>query len=95
MDLNVSSALRGDFSAAHLTGTTRTCSPPTRRKNTVFAFARDGIASPEAFGIRLATHFAGSYPWISGARVAWSPTGGTGSPSGGSRTTTRSGGGRR
>jgi urate oxidase len=36
----------------------------------VFAFARDGIGSPEEFGERLARHFAGSYDWISGARVA-------------------------
>lgn len=70
VDLNVSSALRGDFSAAHLTGDNAHVLTTDAQKNTVFAFARDGIASPEAFGIRLATHFAGSYPWISGARVA-------------------------
>jgi urate oxidase len=40
------------------------------QKNTVFAFARDGVGSPEAFALRLARHFAGAYPWISGARVA-------------------------
>jgi urate oxidase len=40
------------------------------QKNTVFAFARDGVGSPEEFGLRLARHFAGSYAWIAGARVA-------------------------
>ena len=40
------------------------------QKNTVFAFARDRIGTPEGFGLRLARHFAGSYDWISGARVA-------------------------
>jgi urate oxidase len=40
------------------------------QKNTVFAFARDGIGTPEQFALRLARHFAGSYDWISGARVA-------------------------
>ncbi|SDG89685.1 factor-independent urate hydroxylase [Klenkia brasiliensis] len=70
VDLNVSSALRGDFSAAHLTGDNAHVLTTDAQKNTVFAFARDGISSPEAFGIRLAAHFAGSYPWISGARVA-------------------------
>ncbi|MEI4273569.1 urate oxidase [Klenkia sp. LSe6-5] len=70
VDLNVSSALRGDFSAAHLTGDNAHVLTTDAQKNTVFAFARDGVASPEAFALRLATHFAGSYPWISGARVA-------------------------
>ncbi|SDP21463.1 urate oxidase [Klenkia soli] len=69
VDLNVSSALRGDFSAAHLTGDNAHVLTTDAQKNTVFAFARDGISSPEAFGLRLATHFAGSYDWISGARV--------------------------
>jgi urate oxidase len=40
------------------------------QKNTVFAFARDGIGSPEEFGIRLADHFTGSQQWVTGARVA-------------------------
>ena len=39
------------------------------QKNTVFAFARDGIGEIEDFGLRLARHLAGAYPWISGARV--------------------------
>jgi urate oxidase len=44
--------------------------PTDTQKNTVFAFARDGVGSPEEFGLRLAQHFAGSYDWITGARVA-------------------------
>ena len=36
----------------------------------MFAFARDGVGTPEEFGLRLARHFAGSYDWITGARVA-------------------------
>ncbi len=40
------------------------------QKNTVFAFARDGVGAPEEFGLRLARHFAGAYEWITGARVA-------------------------
>ena len=70
MDLNVSSALRGDFSDARLTGDNAHLLTTDAQKNTVFAFARDGIASPEAFGLRLTGHFAGSYDWITGARVA-------------------------
>ncbi len=70
VDLNVSSALRGDFAAAHLAGDNAHVLTTDAQKNTVFAFARDGIGPPETFGTRLATHFAGSYDWITGARVA-------------------------
>jgi urate oxidase len=70
VDLNVSSSLRGDFAAAHTAGDNAHVLTTDAQKNTVFAFARDGVDSPEAFGLRLARHFAGSYPWITGARVA-------------------------
>ncbi|MET0764081.1 MAG: factor-independent urate hydroxylase [Blastococcus sp.] len=70
VDLNVSSSLRGDFSAAHTAGDNAHVLATDAQKNTVFAFARDGIGSPETFGLRLARHFAGSYDWITGARVA-------------------------
>ena len=70
VDLNVSSSLRGDFAAAHRSGDNRHVLATDTQKNTVFAFARDGIGSPEAFALRLARHFAGAYPWITGARVA-------------------------
>ena len=70
VDLNVSSALRGDFAAAHTAGDNAHVLTTDAQKNTVFAFAREGIGSPEEFGIRLARHLAGSFPWITGARVA-------------------------
>ena len=70
VDLNVSSALRGDFAAAHTAGDNAHVLTTDAQKNTVFAFARDGIGSPEEFGIRLADHFTGSQPWVTGARVA-------------------------
>ena len=70
VDLNVSSSLRGDFTAAHTAGDNTHVLATDTQKNTVFAFARDGVGSPEAFALRLARHFAGAYPWISGARVA-------------------------
>ena len=69
-DLNVSSSLRGDFAAAHTAGDNTHVLATDTQKNTVFAFARDGIGSPEAFGLRLARHFAGAYDWITGARIA-------------------------
>ncbi len=70
VDLNVSSSLRGDFTTAHTAGDNAHVLTTDTQKNTVFAFARDGVGSPEAFALRLARHFAGAYAWISGARVA-------------------------
>jgi urate oxidase len=69
-DLNVSTSLRGDFTAAHTAGDNAHVLATDTQKNTVFAFARDGVGEPEEFGLRLARHFAGAYPWITGARVA-------------------------
>ena len=67
-DLSVTSQLRGDFTAAHLTGDNRHVVPTDTQKNTVFAFARDGIGSPEEFLLRLADHFTGSFEWVTGGR---------------------------
>ncbi|HEV7653484.1 MAG TPA: urate oxidase [Mycobacteriales bacterium] len=68
-DLNVSTTLRGDFAAAHLDGDNGHVLATDTQKNTVFAFARDGIGEIEDFGLRLARHFAGAYRWITGARI--------------------------
>lgn len=70
VDLNVSSSLRGDFAAAHTAGDNSHVLATDTQKNTVFAFARDGVGTPEEFCLRLARHFAGAYEWITGARVA-------------------------
>jgi urate oxidase len=70
VDLDVSSSLRGDFTDTHTAGDNSHVLATDTQKNTVMAFARDGVASPEEFGLRLARHFAGAYPWITGARVA-------------------------
>jgi urate oxidase len=69
VDLDVSSSLRGDFAAAHTVGDNSHVLTTDAQKNTVFAFARDGVGSPEEFGLRLARHLAASYDWITGARV--------------------------
>lgn len=68
-DLNVTSTLRGDFTDAHLAGDNAHVLATDTQKNTVYAFARDGIGTIESFGLRLARHFAGAYPWIDNARV--------------------------
>ncbi|MGW9632262.1 factor-independent urate hydroxylase [Agromyces sp. NPDC055520] len=67
-DLNVTSRLRGDFAAAHLSGDNAHVVPTDTQKNTIFAFARDGVGSPEAFLLRLAEHFTSSFDWVSGGR---------------------------
>ena len=61
-DLTVSTALRGDFAAAHLDGDNAHVLATDTQKNTVFAFARDGVGEIEDFGLRLARHFAGGVP---------------------------------
>jgi urate oxidase len=48
-DLNVTSQLRGDFAAAHLEGDNAHVVATDTQKNTIYAFARDGIGSPEEF----------------------------------------------
>lgn len=70
VDLCVSVALAGDLADTHLTGDNAHVLPTDTQKNTVYAFARDGVASPEAFGLRLARHFVDSQPSIHRARVS-------------------------
>jgi urate oxidase len=67
-DLNVTSQLRGDFEAAHLEGDNTHVVATDTQKNTIYAFARDGIGSPEAFLLRLGEHFTSSFDWVTGGR---------------------------
>ncbi|WP_427016883.1 factor-independent urate hydroxylase [Pseudarthrobacter sp. P1] len=69
-DLNVTSQLRGDFAEAHLTGDNAHVVATDTQKNTVYALAREGVGSPEAFLLRLAEHFTSSFDWVSGGRWA-------------------------
>ncbi len=70
VDLNVTSQLRGDFEAAHTRGDNSHVVATDTQKNTIFAFARDGVDSPEQFLLRLAEHFTSSFGWVSGGRWA-------------------------
>lgn len=57
-DINVSSALTGDFADAHLRGDQASVLPTDTQKNTAYAYAKEkGISSVEQFGLDLATHF--------------------------------------
>lgn len=67
-DLNVTSQLRGDFQAAHLQGDNAHVVATDTQKNTIYAFAREGIGSPEAFLLRLSEHFTSGFEWVTGGR---------------------------
>ncbi|MEO6586924.1 MAG: factor-independent urate hydroxylase [Knoellia sp.] len=69
-DLNVTSQLRGDFEAAHTDGDNGHVVATDTQKNTVFAFAKDGISSPEELLLRLADHFTSEFDWVTGGRWA-------------------------
>lgn len=69
-DLNVTSQLHGDFAAAHTDGDNSNVVATDTQKNTVYAFAKDGVGSPEAFLLRLGAHFTTSFDWVTGGR--WS-----------------------
>jgi urate oxidase len=69
-DLNVSSALRGNFEAAHTTGDQSDVLPTDTQKNTAFAFAKEkGIGAIEDYALTLGGHFIDSAPAADGARI--------------------------
>ena len=65
-DLNVTSLLHGDFASAHVDGNNEHVVPTDTQKNTVYAFAKDGIGSPEEFLLRLGAHFTADFDWVTG-----------------------------
>jgi urate oxidase len=69
-DLSVTSQLRGDFDAAHRIGDNTNVVATDTQKNTIFAFAKDGIGAPEQFLLRLGKHFTDEFAWVSGGRWA-------------------------
>ena len=69
-DLNVSTALRGDFAAAHTDGDQRNVLPTDSQKNTCFAFAKQkGIGCIEDYALELARHFVHDIGPVASARV--------------------------
>ncbi|WP_103337494.1 factor-independent urate hydroxylase [Amycolatopsis sp. CA-126428] len=69
-DLTVSTSLRGELAATHLTGDNAGVLATDTQKNTVYAFAKEApVGEIEAFGLRLARHFTGTQENITGARV--------------------------
>lgn len=85
-DLTVSTALRGDFAAAHVDGDQSRVLPTDTQKNTAFAYAKQhGISSPEDYALALARRLLEATPAATGATIrvdehAWDriPVGGAG-----------------
>jgi urate oxidase len=71
VDFNVSIALSGDLTAAHLTGDNSGVLPTDTMKNTVYAFAKEhGVGEPETFALLLARHFVSTQPQVHAAGVS-------------------------
>ncbi|WP_007025802.1 factor-independent urate hydroxylase [Saccharomonospora iraqiensis] len=69
-DLTVSTALRGNFGAAHVDGDQGDVLPTDTQKNTVFSFAEEhGVGTIEDFALVLADHFLVQAPAATGARI--------------------------
>ena len=69
-DVNVSTCLRGDFSAAHLAGDQSEVLPTDTQKQTAYAYAKEkGLTSIEDYGLALARHFVHDVEPVQGARI--------------------------
>ena len=85
-DLNVSTALRGDFDEAYLSGDQSRVLPTDSQKQTVYAYAKEkGVGEIEDFALTLGRHFVADVEPVRGCRIeideyAWEriPVGGTG-----------------
>ncbi|MFO7690164.1 MAG: urate oxidase [Cryobacterium sp.] len=69
-DICVSTALRGDFAAAHLNGDQSQVLPTDTQKQTAYSFAKEkGLLSIERYGLDLATHFVDCIGPVQTARI--------------------------
>jgi urate oxidase len=69
-DLSVSTSLRGDFDAAHVSGDQANVLPTDTQKNTVYAFAKEyGVGQIEDFALTLGRHFVDEIEPVHGARI--------------------------
>jgi urate oxidase len=69
-DISVSTALRGDFEAAHLEGDQSSVLPTDTQKQTAYAFAKEkALRSIEPYGLELARHFVDTCAPVHGARI--------------------------
>lgn len=69
-DLNVTTALRGPFAEAYLSGDQSNVLPTDTQKNTAYAFAKTkGVEAIEQYGLELARHFVNETDPVEGARI--------------------------
>jgi urate oxidase len=69
-DVNVSSALRGDFAPAYLAGDQRNVLPTDTQKHMAYAYAKTvGLETLEGYGLALARHYVDDVPPVDGARI--------------------------
>lgn len=69
-DINVSSALRGDFIDAHTSGDQSRVLPTDTQKNTAYAYAKKvGIDQIEDYALALGRHFVDDTEPVEGARI--------------------------
>jgi urate oxidase len=69
-DLNVSTSLRGDFTAAHTEGDQSDVLPTDTQKNTCFAYAKEhGVDSPEDYALALGDRFLDATPAATSAQI--------------------------
>jgi urate oxidase len=69
-DINVSTCLRGAFSAAYLTGDQSDVLPTDTQKQTAYAYAKEkGLASIEDYGLALARHFVHDVAPVAAAHI--------------------------
>lgn len=70
VDLNITTALAGDFADSHLTGDNAKLLPTDSQRAAAFAFAREApIEHIESFALRLARHFVDDTPHVDRARI--------------------------
>jgi len=69
-DLNVTTALRGPFAPAYLTGDQSNVLPTDSQKNTAYSYAKEkGVETIEQYGLDLARHFVHDVEPVEGARI--------------------------
>jgi urate oxidase len=69
-DVNVSSALRGDFTDAHLAGDQTRVLPTDTQKQTIYAYAKEkGIGQIEDYALDLGRHFVNDTEPVEGCRI--------------------------
>lgn len=69
-DLNVTTALRGDFAAAYTDGDQASVLPTDSQKNTCYAYAKqEGIGAIEEYALALARHFTADIASVTRAQV--------------------------